>query len=251
MDKNEFAWDDLSKTEEIETKDLKETVQNTEETNQDDITLEEILDGITGMNEKGEPAAYLEAGLLQMVNEGIREKYHYQFYNARINLISFIGHYVMLEIDFIKQDIWIQKFEDMIREFHEIRDKTGYFMQIVAMNRELNSQYHVCFMNPLIWSRGYSKESGADTTIQLVFDVETANVVEHNFNIRTITDEVIREMEVENKYAEEEAAEKEILDEAALEDINSQTALADDMVHFHVRGDVKEPDKYFRTKDPE
>ncbi|HJB27192.1 MAG TPA: hypothetical protein IAA06_00130 [Candidatus Blautia faecavium] len=214
----------------------------------EEVPLESVIDDIVGVGEDGEPAAYIEVGILRIGEKGIKEEKAYHLYTAKIGFVSIVNEFVTLELDFERNDVWIEKFEALIRDYHNTKDKVGYLCQITAINRECKSQYHVTFMSPLMWSRGYSPETGVDSSIQLVYHCSTVAVVEDNFNLRMLTEEVETELDQAERQGIDESEEKEILDEAVMDAINDATPLKNDMVHFRTPSD-RDDEKYIHMKE--
>ena len=217
------------------------------------VDLKEAIDSVIGMGPDGEPNAIFEGDLLYIGKEGRKEKYHCSFVSAKINMISFVGRFTVVEIDFMNpHSTWIKKCLDLINEFHAITDKSEYVCVFTVINRYNSVNMHFSLANPLICSQGYSQESKANTLVHLVFDADLVNLLPNDIDYDAIRASAYREAEIEEQE-EEKRAERELADQAVMEAINVGTPLEDDFLGMNgsIRASetIKNVDKHFRSTE--
>ena len=172
-----------------------------EDKNGKEIELSTILNYLTGTNENDESNSVIDFSLYKIDDK--RSITDSAFYlvasDAIVTQISFIGPFVMLEVDFRNIGIPIlQQVMNAINKFHKDINTDNVLMMstITPMNRD--ATHLMTLANPLMCIRGYSEEGSGSTILQLVYSVDNIGFIINDIDYDKIDMEVdheIRELE--------------------------------------------------------
>lgn len=172
-----------------------------EDKNGKEIELNTILNYLTGTNENDESNSVIDFSLYKIDDK--RSITDSSFYlvasDAIVTQISFIGPFVMLEVDFRNIGIPIlQQVMNAINKFHKDINADNVLMISTITPMDKDATHLMTLANPLMCVRGYSEEGSGSTILQLVYSVDNIGFIINDIDYDKIDMEVdheIRELE--------------------------------------------------------
>lgn len=185
-----------------------------------EVTLKEILGYLTGTDEDDMAKSVIDFAVYP-VNEEDKSMGDPQYYliasEAIVTQISFMGPFVMVELDFRNIGINIlNQVLNVVNKFHTDINYDSLIMLSTITSLDKNATHLMSLANPLICVRGYSIQGEGSTILQMVY--ATDNVAFHTYEIdyKQIDADIEREIkELESMQVSNEAmqAAQEIIDE--------------------------------------
>lgn len=174
----------------------------------EDITIEEVLKTMVGIDSDGDAKAVVYLSLFEIPESEDDDPQVLKrliLHNTYLSDIGFPGCFVMAELEFkLMSNIYRKSFCEMITEFHHMEnndEKFGLIMSVASLRDDAG--YVLSFDCPLICVQGFSDSSKAPTKLQVVFPLEGFNLYPANYSLAEIRAEVGREMDEESQISSE------------------------------------------------
>lgn len=162
-----------------------------------EISLDQALGYLTGTDDSDLAQSVMDFALysLNEQSEMGDVRYYLVASEAIITNISFMGPFVMVELDFRTTGISIlQQVMKIISQFHKDVNKEQLVLlsTVTSLNKE--STHVLSLVNPLMCVRGFSEEGNGSTIMQLVYSAENVIFSTCEIDYDKIDAEVSREV---------------------------------------------------------
>ena len=184
-----------------------------------DVSLKEVLDYLIGTDDTDVAKSVIDFSIYT-INEDKTvgdPQYYLIATEAIVTQISFMGPFVMLELDFrnIGVEILKQVMEEINRFHTDINyDNLIFISSITSLDK--NATHLMSLVNPLVCVRGYSEEGEGTTILQLIYSADNVGFSTYEIDIDEIDADIkreIKELESINVTPEEVAVAQSDIDE--------------------------------------
>lgn len=187
-----------------------------------ELTLDDILKYLVGTDDSDMAKSVMDFALYPITER--KELGAPQYYliasEAIITQISFIGPFVMVEVDFRNLGIQIlNQVLNIINQFHSEINTDDVLMLSTITSIDEHAPHIMSLANPLICVRGYSEAGEGSTILQLGYSVDNIGFMENSVDYARVNAEVEKELhEVESYQVTGEALEAAAEDSTNPED---------------------------------
>lgn len=182
------------------------------------IELKDILKYLVGTDELDEAKSVIDFSLYKIKEDKTLDDPTFYLVASEtiVTQISFMGPFVMMELDFRNVGIQIlQQVMNVVHEFHTDINSDNLLLLSTITSLDEEATHIMSLANPLTCIRGYSDKGEGTTLLQMIYSVDNVGFSTHDIDYSKIdadVDREIAELEAMEVTEEEVAAAQEIYD---------------------------------------
>ena len=159
-----------------------------------DVSLKEVLGHLIGTDDMDMAKSVIDFSINEDKTVG-DPQYYLIATEAIVTQISFMGPFVMLELDF--RNIGVEILKQVMEEVNRFHTDINYdnlilLSSITSLDKD--ATHLMSLVNPLVCVRGYSEEGEGTTILQLIYSADNVGFSVYEINLDEIDADIKREI---------------------------------------------------------
>lgn len=184
-----------------------------------EVSLKDTIDYLTGTDDLDMAKSVIDFSVYPVKEDKTvgEPQYYLAAAEAIVTQISFMGPFVMIEVDFRNVGVTIlQQVMEVVNKFHSDINYDNLLLVSTITSLDKNATHLMSLVNPLVCVRGYSDTAEGTTILQMIYSADNVGFSTYDIDFDKMDADIEREYQELNAVEvteEEVSAAQDTLDE--------------------------------------